>query len=117
MKTSTVILSGPTISRDRRLIDLFNEDMAVISIRRNSEIEVILRRQSIDAIVLEIPDDRSEEVEIIRTTRSQYPRIPIILIGGNRELLAKAVQNGVNDIFKKPYRHDLLKERVSALIK
>lgn len=117
MKTSTVILSGPTISRDRHLIDLFNEDMTVISIRRNSEIEVVLRRQSIDAIVLEIPDDRFEEVEIIRAIKEQYSRIPIILIGGNRELLAKAVQNGVNDIFKKPYRHDLLKERVSALIK
>ncbi|MFQ5754101.1 MAG: response regulator transcription factor [bacterium] len=82
----------------------------------NTQIESILSNQNVDLIILEIIKKNASELEMIKKVKITFPKIAIILIDGDRELMAEAFANGVNDAFRKPYKSSLIVERVNALL-
>ena len=58
------------------------------------------------------------DIDLIKNIKSKFPEILILLINGNgnRNLIAQAFAFGVKDAFRKPYRYDLIEERVKGLL-
>lgn len=116
MKIYSVLVSGPTVSQDMNLINSLKKNARVLRNGDNRKVESILSSEKIDVIILEISSETPEDVEIIKYAKAQHRQLQFILIDGERELVAKAISYGVRDVFRKPYRGDLLSERVYALM-
>ena len=118
MRKYRILLSGPTTNNDKELIAELRKNALVLKNSDNNKIQSILKTRKIDLILFEINKNNHSEVEVIKNIKNQFPNIPIILIdgSGNREVMVKAFDYGVNDAFKKPYKCHLLTERVYALL-
>ena len=119
MEKYCILLSGPTANNDKELIAELQINTLVLKNSDNKQIESILKAHKINLILFEINKNNHSEIELIKNIKNQFPKIPIILIDGNgdREVMVKAFAYGVNDAFKKPYKFNLISERVSALLR
>jgi len=119
MKKNYVLISGPTIAHDEELTRKLQEITKTLRNLDNNRIESILSKRKVDLILLEISKDFASEIEMIGNIKSQFPNMEIILINGNGkvDVLAKAFSYGARDAFRKPYKIDLIVERVGALLK
>ncbi len=111
-----VLISGPTISADEELINALEKTTVVLREKDNRKIQTFLENKKIDMILLEPSGEQSQKIEIIKNIKHQFHDVKIILINGDRELFVKAFSFGVKDAFHKPYRRQMLVERVSALL-
>jgi DNA-binding NtrC family response regulator len=77
-----------------------------------------LNNRKIDLILFEVINEYPADIDLIKKIKANFPGIILLLIdgNGNRNLIAKAFENGVKDAFKKPYRYDLIEERVKGLL-
>lgn len=117
MKKKFVLISGPTISTDEKLAAELQKSAVVLKNSDNKRIELIITKRKIDLLLIEISKEYPSEVEMIKNIKTKFPHIVIILIGDeNRNVMAKAFKNGAKDAFKKPYKCDLIAERVRALL-
>ena len=118
MKKKCVLISGQTIARDPQLGAEIQKSAVVIKNSDNQEIFSILNNRKVELILFEIVNEHLSNIELIKKIKSSFPEILILLIdgNGNRNLIAKAFENGVKDAFKKPYRYDLIEERVKGLL-
>lgn len=84
----------------------------------NRDIFSILDNRKVELILFEIVNEHLADIDLIKKLKSKFPGIIILLIdgNGNRNLIAKAFENGAKDAFRKPYRYDLIEERVKALL-
>jgi len=119
MEKYCILLSGPTANNDKELIAELQINTLVLKNSDNKQIESILKAHKINLILFEINKNNHSEIELIKNIKNQFPKIPIILIDGNgdREVMVKAFDYGVKDAFKKPYKFNLISERVSALLR
>ena len=120
MKKPCALLSGSTICRDDDLVKGLQKCVDVLKNPNNYEISTILGKNKIDLILMEITNHyRPSEIEIIKYIRDNYPKVKVILIdgNGNKEAIARAFAFGAKDLFKKPYKIDLIVERVHALFR
>lgn len=69
-----------------------------------------LKQHTIDAVVLDINLPDGNGIDFIPTIRAQAPDIPIIVItgAGDEQLSEKALQNGADGFFTKPFDNALL---------
>ena len=116
MKKPCVLISGPTAFRDEELVGKLKKNAIVLRNGRNHGVEAIAAKRKIDLLLLEFPHEEPAEIEIIKNLKNRFPALEIILIDGDRELMAKAFAYGVRDVFRKPYKGDLIVERVHALL-
>ena len=118
MKKKCVLISGPTIASDNKLGDEIQKYAVVLTNSDNRQLFSILKEKKIELILFEIVKENLADIEFIREAKSDFPDILIILIDGigNSNLIAKAFQYGVKDAFRKPYKYDLIKERVRVLL-
>jgi PleD family two-component response regulator len=116
MKKPYVLLSGKMISRDTALIAELQKSAEVLSIHDNNTIDAILEARQVDVIILEVAGQNAGEVEIVQRVKSRYPGTKIIFIDGGRKLMGLAFQYGVADAYRKPYKNEMLVERVKVLL-
>lgn len=116
MKKPCVLISGITVSKDASLIAELRKSAEVLTNHENHAAGAILERKKVDLIILEVPGQSPQELEIIRWIKTRFPQTKIIFIDGGREVLATAFQYGVSDAYRKPYRLEMLVERVKALL-
>lgn len=119
MAKNCVLLSGPTIAHDEKLKEELEEFAVVVMRDDNSQIESILGENKVDLIILEISNANLHEIEVIKIVITKFPDTEIILVDGNgdQELIAQAFAFGVKDAFRRPYKRDLIAERVNALLR
>ena len=112
-----ILISGSTVAKDDILSNELQKSGTIFKTTDNSQVETILASQKVDLLLMEISHTHSE-VGIIEDVKKKYPDIKIILINGNgvRDVIAQGFQYGAKDAFRKPYKRDLLVERISALI-
>lgn len=69
-----------------------------------------LEQHDFDAVVLDINLPDGNGIDFIPTIRSQTPGIPIIVItgAGDAQLSVKALQNGADNFFTKPFDNAIL---------
>jgi PleD family two-component response regulator len=116
MQKRRVLVSGSSVSKDEELINALEKTVAVLKNSDNRKIQSILSTDTVDAIILEMSNEIPDEVQIIADVKRQFKQVKIILINGDRELFVKAFHLGAKDAFRKPYRRDMLVERVNALL-
>lgn len=118
MKKKCVLISGPTIASDQKLGNEIQKYAVVLTNPDNRQLFSILKEEKIELILFEIVKENLADIEFIREAKSNFPDILIILIdgNGNSNLIVKAFQYGVKDAFRKPYKYDLIEERVRVLL-
>ena len=118
MKKKCVLISGPTIALDPRLGAEIEKNAIVLKNPDNQQIFSILKNRKFELILFEIINDYLADIDLIKKIKTKFPEIIILLIdgNGNRNLIAQAFAFGVKDAFKKPYRYDLIEERIKGLL-
>ena len=116
MSNSSILVSGPTIAKDEDLVNKLTKIAEVLRNLQNSKIEAILRKHEVDLILVEILMEAASELKVIKTIKNHFPKVAIILIDGDSELMAQAFSYGAKDAFRKPYKSPLLVERVKAIL-
>ena len=118
MKKRRVLISGHSLSFDEELYGALQKIATVLKISDNHWLESLLTHNPVDLVIIEISEDNSAELELIKRIKNQFPDTIIILIDGNedREVIARAFSYGVKDAFRKPYDYALIVERVQALL-
>ena len=114
-----VMISGPTITNDYKLVCELQKSALILTNSDNSRIESIMQNSRIELILFEISEKNNYDVEMIGNIKNQFPNIPIIVmnVDGDNELMIKAYIYLVIDIFKKPYKYYLIVERVNAIFR
>jgi PleD family two-component response regulator len=118
MKKKCVLISGPTIAGDPQLGAGIQKSAVVLKNSDNQQIVSILKSRKVELILFEIVKENLLDIDLIKNIKSKFPEILILLIdgNGNRNLIATAFEYGVKDAFRKPYRYDLIEERVKGLL-
>jgi len=116
MSNSSILVSGPTIAKDEDLVNKLTKIAEVLRTSQNSRIEAILKKHEVDLILVEIIKEALSDLKVIKKVKNHFPEVAIILIDGNRELMAEAFSYGVKDAFRKPYKSSLVVERVKAVL-
>lgn len=118
MKNQHVLISGPAIAADEELIHEIEKTATASTNFDNQRLITIIAEKQVDLLLLEVPRCTLSQIQIIAQIRRRYPNLPILLVDGNgdRELIAAALGNGVNDAFRKPYKICLIVERVRTFL-
>ena len=81
---------------------------------------VMLMEQPIDLIISDFNMPQMDGVGLLRAVRShlQIRKVPFILVTGrgDRELVVKAAQAGVNNYIVKPFDKSTLKQKLEAVL-
>ena len=119
MKKCCVLISGSTIAGDEELQNALQQSADVIKNSDNSQIESIIKKHKVDLILLEMLKGNGSEIDLIKNLRFKFPKIAIVVIDGDgdQDKLAKVFHYGVKDAFRKPYKCDLIVERIEALLR
>lgn len=119
MKKPNIFISGPSIIANRKLVNTLQIYATVHCNEDNSRIESIFAKRKIDLLLLEICDQQARDIQTIRRIKAQHPEIEIILVDGNSksEVISAAIHAGARDAFRKPYREDLMVDRILSLLK
>lgn len=114
-----VLLCGSEVTKDKELLKILKKIAKVLLLRDYSQIKMIILKQNIDLVVIELTKDWEDELSIVRLLKTNLPQILIIIVngGGDRDIVLMSFRSGVNDFFKKPYKPGLLAERMEALLK
>ena len=118
MSKSCVIISGQTIVLDHLLFQGLCRFAEVIHNANNRLLPAILDKHRIDLILFELTCADLAEVKLILQLKNKFPLIEIVLLDDcdDSDLRAQAFAFGVRDAFRKPYKIDLIVERVQALL-
>jgi len=118
MKKKCVLISGQTVVSDKELENGLKKSAVILTNSDNSSIESIIKNQKVDLILFEMSQSNESDIAIIKNIKDSFPQIKILFIDGNGdpELIAKAFHFGAQDAFHKPYKCDLIVERVDALL-
>jgi len=118
MKTHCILISGSTIAKEERLYAELEKNARVIRNTNNYRIESILKSNEVHLILVEISNHNNTEIEIIKNVKHKYPDVEILLLNGDGdvEIIASAIEKGAKDAFKKPYKIDLITERINAIL-
>ena len=115
---SCVLVSGETVSADKKLIAALRKKVRVKCNSDHRNILTILAKTEIRIILLELSEAHSAaELESIRVIKTQFPSVEIVIINGDMQLIATAFNLGARDAFRRPYRRELIVERLVALLK
>lgn len=118
MKKPCVLISGLTIANDDELSRSLSKSVTVLKNLDNKNLYDILIQQEVDLVLLELQKNVNNDMNIIKSIKAKFISLPIILINGNgnKQLIAKAFASGVKDAFRKPYKVELIIERVRSLV-
>ena len=77
----------------------------------------ILKRMTIDGILLDMHMPVMDGLTMLRQIRDQYPLVPVMVMSTeiNKEKLIQAIELGANDYILKPIDIDLLSKKCSQI--
>jgi DNA-binding NarL/FixJ family response regulator len=118
MEKHRILISGPTISQNKILIDSLSTYVSVVENENYNLIEKQIKSLEIDLLVLEISTHEKFEIELIERIKTHFPNIKIIIINGKKDqrYIAKAIASGATDVYRHPCNVPLLVEKVHALL-
>lgn len=119
MSKRYVLLSGRSVAADDDLYEALQRTVQVIKNLENNWIESILRQQPVDLVIMEVSESKLNEIEIIRKIKQNFPETEFIVIGDDKDqpAIAAAFAQGAKDAFRRPYKTNLIVERVQALLR
>ena len=117
-KKRCVLMSGYSLSGDEELYEALQKIAVVVRSSENSQVESIMATRPVELAIIEISQEHPTEVKLIKHIKHQFPNTIIIVLDGDqdREVIARAFSYGAKDAFRKPYKRDLIVERVKVLL-
>lgn len=118
MGLPTILISGVTIANDDALVRELQKSARVLRNEDSGNLKALIAQTSVQLLILELPEEGRREMELISQLKQRHPRLQIVVINGNgnSEALAEAFGGGVKDAFRKPYKVELVEERVREMI-
>ena len=119
LKKYNIILSGPTLSDDEELKGSLRKIANLTDNPIQQQIGSMLKAQKFHLILFEVSKSNPKGVEVLRTIKKTYPEILIMLFVHNDDLslIARGLEYGAKDVFKKPFKYELIAERVEAMLR
>jgi len=119
MKKSIILLWGQSVIFDKQLIKELSKFSEVLLCSEIQPIEMFERIGNACLVLFEMAKEKKADVATLKSLLQIFPNIPFILIDGNsdRDVLIQAFENGIKDAFKKPYKRELVVERVKGVLK
>ena len=115
MKSRVILIAGSSIGQDTFLIKSLRHVAKVYYTKNMNRIKAVLNKQDVDIIILEIGTDQADKENIIENLMTSFENLKIILINDDRDIIAQAFSFGIVDAFRRPFKIDLLIERIIAL--
>lgn len=118
MGLPTILISGATIANDDALVKELQKSARVLRNEDSGNLKALIAQTPVQLLILELPEQGRTEMEMISQLKQRHPRLQIVVINGNgnSEALAEAFGVGVEDAFRRPYRVELLEERIRVLL-
>lgn len=118
MGLPTIVISGATIVNDNALVRELQKSARVLRNEDSGNLNALIAQNSVQLLILELPEEGRREMELISQLKQRHPRLQIVVINGNgnSEALAEAFGVGVEDAFRRPYKVELVEERVREMI-
>ena len=119
MKKYNILLSGPTLCNDKELKSALSKFANLYENPIHLQIGSMLKQRQCNLILFEVSKLSPQDVEVLRKTIKMYPGILVVLIVNNSDanLIARGLEYGAVDVFKRPYKYKLIAERVEALLR
>lgn len=114
-----ILLSGPNLSKDKVLKRALQKFANISDNPIQQHILLMLKEQQYHLILFQVSKSDPKSVEVLRTIKKKYPGTVVILVVNNDDLnvIARGLDYGAKDVFKKPYQYELIAERVDALLR
>ena len=115
---TVLLLSDLPTYRAALALCVRSEGFDVIEGQGLEEAQQHLGRKTVDAIVLDVPIETDGGLEACMKVRG-IAKVPIIVLAGNtsKQAIANALQSGARYVLVKPFKEDLLLERLANVLK
>lgn len=115
---SKILIFGKSIIKDKSLSRSLKEIGQVKVWDYYKQPDNNFQNVLVDLVVFEFSNQWEEELQLLKYLQSVKPDIPIIVISqaDSMETTIKSLKCGVDDVFKSPYRIDLLQDRIKAIL-
>jgi DNA-binding response OmpR family regulator len=113
-----LLLSGKSLVRDVELFEYLFEIAFLHLNPHPGDLLPLLKYVNVDGLLVELDPENTGVLTLVTVINERHPDLVMILIDavGDQSLIAQAVQNGVRDVFRKPYPRELLTQRIVALL-
>jgi DNA-binding NtrC family response regulator len=113
-----IILCGETITLDEALVQRLKEFSDLEVFINCLDLLTLSHRAGQELILWEVSESNIKHLKELSLIKDKYPGIKIIVIieGVSTKGAAEILKAGASDIFPKPVDHDLLIDRVVALL-
>ena len=113
-----IILCGESIALDKMLIQTLKEFCDVKIIFNSCDLLKLSLEEEQELILWELSGTSKQHLKKIALIKERYSDIKIIVINGgaSTKVAAEILKAGASDLFPKPFDHDLLIDRVVALL-
>lgn len=75
----------------------------------------LIRKQTPDCVLLDALMPDMNGAEVLKQVRA-FSKVPVIIFTGHTDLGRDALKLGANDYITKPFEHDLLLEKLTAVM-
>ena len=113
-----IILCGEKITLDKALVQTLKEFSDVEVFSNSRDLLTLSSRTDQELILWEISASGKKQLKELSLIKDKYPGIKIIVIieSASTKVAAEILKAGASDIFPKPVDHDLLIDRIVALL-
>ena len=113
-----IILCGEKITLDKALVQTLKEFSDVEVFSNSCDFLILSSRTDQELILWEISASGKKQLKELSFIKNKYPDIKIIIIieSPSTKIAAEILKAGASDIFPKPVDHDLLIDRIVALL-
>lgn len=113
-----IILCGQTIALDTVLIQTLTEFSQLKVLINCRDLLTLSSGSDQELILWEIPASGKIHLKELSLIKDKYPRLKIVVIieSTSTKVAAEILKAGASDIFPKPVDHDLLVDRIVALL-
>jgi response regulator RpfG family c-di-GMP phosphodiesterase len=119
LKKYNIILSGPSLSDDKELKNALRKIAKLYENPVQEQIGILLKEFKCHLILFEVSKSNPNGVEILQTIKKYFPETLVLLFVHNNDLnlIAKGIDYGAKDVFKSPYKYELIVERAEAFLR
>ncbi len=113
-----ILLIGKNIIHDKLLSHSLQKLAHIYSLDSINQLQAYIQNEAVNLVIFEFTDQWKNELELLKQVKELKLQIPIIMINGadSMEATILSFQCCVKDVFKTPYKIELLSERVEALL-
>jgi DNA-binding NtrC family response regulator len=119
MEKPVILIVGLGEESDDELVAELLKKFSILKCSNLTSADALLATTIVNLILMVVTNGNLGNLAIIRTIKTKYPTIDILLVCGNigNQRIARAFSYGITDAFKLPYQIDLIVERVNTLLK